>query len=329
MIAMALSTIPLPRLRIASQPENLELTLQGYISLELPEELNELASAGELLDAVKEKHLWIARTGSCHLNISIYIHDGLVSADIDLATLAVWIQDCEVCKLVGVVRAMLTMKLWHRLGLRLQYSADQDTHLAGQMSFSIQHPDLSSALVAPVDASTARFRAVSCSVNISTPPKVLAPLKPVTKPRKRARKTVAVEKVPDDRAVAEDDELFQCLTAADRQAIDDFVARVKCEADGGNTVRGQQGRTKTVQEILGSDNMRNVLHALLGMLVFEPGRTYKGVKVLESTPSQTLTELMPAVFHIPYLKVSLQLYSMFPTKVRSRLYPTVQGYSPL
>jgi hypothetical protein len=37
----------------------------------------------------------------------------------------------------------------------------------GKMTFSIQHPDLSSALVTPKDALTAEFQSVSCYIDVS------------------------------------------------------------------------------------------------------------------------------------------------------------------
>lgn len=51
----------------------------------------------------------------------------------------------------------------------------------GKMSFSIQHPNLSSALVTPKDASAAEFQSVICCIDIS-------PAKPSLK-RKRTKAT--------------------------------------------------------------------------------------------------------------------------------------------
>jgi hypothetical protein len=42
------------------------------LSLSLPREFSAITTSSELLQAVKEKHLWVARTGSCHVNISFF-----------------------------------------------------------------------------------------------------------------------------------------------------------------------------------------------------------------------------------------------------------------
>lgn len=174
--------------------------------------------------------------------------------------------------------------------------------LAGQMTFSIQHPDLSSALVPPDDASTAEFRAVSCSINLSTPQKAAAPPRPTR--QTRSRKRVKVEEVDSSQDGAGDDELYECLTADDRRAIDDFVSSLNFRTTGNHpTGPVQQGVTGAIEDILGSGNVQNLLQTALRILVLGSNRSYKGVKALESTPSQSLTVLMPAVFHVPYLKV--------------------------
>lgn len=97
------TAISLPKLRIASKSNGYELRLHALLSLDLPEELRTLVTAEELLNAVTEKHLWIARKGACHLNISVSVHDELLRGHAELPQIAAWVQECEVCASICTV----------------------------------------------------------------------------------------------------------------------------------------------------------------------------------------------------------------------------------
>ena len=67
----------------------------------------------------------------------------------------------------------------------------------------------------------------------------------------------------------------------------------------------RQGATAS-DGILDSTEARDLFQAALGVLVLGHKGQVKGVSVLESAPSQALVDLMPAVFHMPYLKVRIE-----------------------
>lgn len=77
---MAARTLDLPKLILKSTTDDVELTLQTYLSLELPRQIESTATLDELLDAIKQEYLWIGRTRSCHLNVTV-VADGEMMLD--------------------------------------------------------------------------------------------------------------------------------------------------------------------------------------------------------------------------------------------------------
>lgn len=94
---MSPTTISLPATRLASRIEDVELSLQGSLTIDFPEEIEAPTTATELLDAVSNRHVWIARTGSCYLNVSILVHDELLPGEFDISQIAAHVQNCKVC----------------------------------------------------------------------------------------------------------------------------------------------------------------------------------------------------------------------------------------
>lgn len=179
------------------------------------------------------------------------------------------------------------------------------------MAFSIQHPDLTSALVAPANALTARFLGVSCSINISSPRKDVAPPEPVVEKLGRPCKKRKVHEEMASKGASEDGDIYDGLTTENHQAIDDFLSSLNLQLVDGNQLGGRaerhQQHTRGAEEILASPTIPDLLQTALKMLVLGGSGTHKGISVLEGKSFQGLKELVPAVFHFPYLEVSLQV----------------------
>jgi hypothetical protein len=79
---MLQSTITLPEIRIAEKATGLSILVQASLCLGLPGGFEHLSSGSDLLSAVKEHHLWVARTGACQIIFSLSSHDSPISTDL-------------------------------------------------------------------------------------------------------------------------------------------------------------------------------------------------------------------------------------------------------
>ncbi|KAL7926634.1 hypothetical protein ACQKWADRAFT_145342 [Trichoderma austrokoningii] len=253
---MQLTSVNLPEILLTDKGQLLDLSLKGSMKLQFSDGAKVPETSTDLLKSVAEEHLWIARTGSCHFHIVISIQGERVTA-IDHAELTNWIQHCEV---------------WTKAGIRLQARKGgkdeprgKDEPL-GTMSFSIQHPDLSSALVTPKDASTAEFQSVICHVDIS-PAKLAKPAKPSLK-----RKRTKAVKDPADALL-----------------------------DGPRLLEDLEPRKLPKNESV--KHLQQLLDIALELLVLGLRKQYKGVATKAYTWAECLPQLAPAVFSMQYLKM--------------------------
>ncbi|XP_044724456.1 uncharacterized protein HRG_02352 [Hirsutella rhossiliensis] len=285
------TTVSMPAIRVASKLEDLELVVQASLLLGLPESRGRLTSSDELLDLVTTKHLWICRAGSCHFNVTILVEGEPIAGIDEEARLAEWVGECEV---------------WDRLGLRLQYCGSTSrTGSPGEMIFSIQHPDLSSALIAPQGALSADFRSSSCRIDISTTRASRA-----SKGRRRKRQRTEdglarTETLPSVTAPDEGD-FYHGLTYADRKAVEAFVLSMDFEASSQqDKQRAEQEDTNSarlVESLIGSSRARDLVQVAIRVLVCGQKGQHKEFMILRSSPLHSLATLAPAVFHVPYLK---------------------------
>lgn len=74
------STILVPPLRICLTNEKLEIDVTASISLDLPEILGHVTTVDDLLEAVERDNLWIARLGTCYIELSTAV-DGHPTLD--------------------------------------------------------------------------------------------------------------------------------------------------------------------------------------------------------------------------------------------------------
>ncbi|PTB39892.1 hypothetical protein M441DRAFT_142103 [Trichoderma asperellum CBS 433.97] len=141
------------------------------------------------------------------------------------------------------------------------------------MSFSIQHPDLSSALVTPKDASTANFQSVTCYIEVS-------PAKQSLK-RKRTKTTEDTSGMfPDGPRILE---YLPPNTHREAQKI---------------SHSGKTSRTELIKQL------KQMLDIALELIVLGSRKQYKGIITSTYTPAECLAHLAPAVFSMLYLKVN-------------------------
>lgn len=98
---------------------------------------------------------------------------------------------------------------------------------------------------------------------------------------------------------ASKDEFYDCLNAADKQAIDEFVLKLGLDEPLGNVdAEGEAG----VQERLETD-LENLVSAVLHTVVLGTARQASGYKSEDVESANALVKVAPGVFHVNYIKV--------------------------
>ncbi|CAM1504136.1 Fc.00g017270.m01.CDS01 [Cosmosporella sp. VM-42] len=297
------STVALPPLRVLLKQENLQADATLSLCLDLPEELPHATTVDGLVEVVKEKNLWIARVGPCFIEVSLAINGDAILENSRIESLVRSIQNLDVRAPDNIIPFPMTviltlLELWDRLGLRLEYYSNPGFQLPGLMCFSIQHPDLMSAMVAPTGALTARFRALKMSINVSKP----SDERPGAGRQKRGkkRKKTANSEDSGERRPLEGDDIFPSIDPDDLQAIEHYMLSFNIPSG------------LTIEDVLGNISSSNVFEVLLEQVMLRPNRRFKGLQVFGCPASQCLTQLAPAVFHIPYLKTISERASLLP-----------------
>jgi hypothetical protein len=189
--------------------------------------------------------------------------------------------------------------------------------LTGEVGFSIQHPDLSSALSPPDGALVAEFYSASYNLVLSqtrtsstatskgrqksgSSRKRESPAKPAKachKSRKKNRKRKTDRQRRNSKL--ETDDIYHRLETPDQEAIDDFISRLV-------SYSAQQQHSEAIQAadiILLPSNTTRLMYAALETIALGNHRDLKAFKVEEGSFPPGLIRLAPAVFNMPYLKV--------------------------
>lgn len=196
----------------------------------------------------------------------------------------------------------MLVQIWVRLGVRLVCSTFD--YNPGEIRFSIQHPDLSSALAPPEEALAADFKEVQCAINIQcvgdgedggkTPKK--------RKVKKEKSKPGSDHpRVGDQERALVERELYDSLNPEDRRMIDDFLEGFDF-AQLGNRRRKRPRGSFPVGHI---EDARALIEGAVEIALLGGSKRVNGIKALEGADIQGLTQLLPGVFHMPHLKVSL------------------------
>ncbi|EGR48065.1 RasGEF protein, partial [Trichoderma reesei QM6a] len=296
--AMRLASVNLPKLHLASHEQRLDFSLEGSLQLRFPNGTKLPKTSSDLLKLAKEKHLWIARTGSCYFQLDVSVQGEPVSEEDHVAKLVEWVRDCEV---------------WNRAGITLH---DQERGVGepmGRIAFSIQHPDLSSALVTRGDALTAEFESVTCRVNFTLIQD--EPSKKKKRSLKRKRERWPDESIEGNQldGVSCDDDYLACLSPDDQRAIDEFIQSLQMVPHKPGTNRSTPKAAQGAQALEFSDLFRPLFEAALEVLVLGSAKKHKGVTTVDCNRAECLTQLAPAVFNMSYLKVISDRAALLPT----------------
>ncbi|KAJ4315144.1 hypothetical protein N0V84_008532 [Fusarium piperis] len=278
--------LALPSLRVHARQANLELTATPSLCVDLPDDLPPVTTIDELAAVVKNAHIWIARTGTCCIEISIAVNGRPILENERLQKTIELIQHCQI---------------WNRLGLQLEHNKDSVVTLPGLLSFSVQHPDLTSALAAPHTARISPFRTLLLPISISTPTDSHDLDK---KPSKR-RKSASKLKGRGCQETIEEDDLLATLEVDDQQAIENFMSSLnfppnKNKRKENTACRDRDGEVACLKVL---ETLRSVslVEILLEQLTLAPEKKYRGYQVWGGSSTHCLTRLAPGVFHMPYL----------------------------
>ncbi|KAI8719237.1 hypothetical protein NCS52_00704200 [Fusarium sp. LHS14.1] len=278
--------LALPTLRVHAKNANLELTATPSLCVDLPDDLPPVTTIDELAVVVKNAHIWIARTGTCYIEISIAANGHPILENEHVQKTINLIQHCPV---------------WNRLGLQLEHNKDSVATLSGLLSFSVQHPDLTSALVAPQTARTSPFRTLILPISISTP---ADSHDADEKPRKRRRNTGKL-KGRGCQETTEENDLLATLEVNDQRAIDNFMSSLNFPPNNNKRKKPTPCRDRDDEaaclKVLETLQSLSLVDILLEQLMLAPEKKYRGYQVWGSSSAHCLTNLAPGVFHMPYL----------------------------
>lgn len=163
-------------------------------------------------------------------------------------------------------------------------------------------------MAAPGNALTAEFRAVTCSLDVSTrvTEYQFVEDKPKGHPRKSQKKKKKKKKKQTFTLERDDEEDYCNLGLDDRMAIDRFMSSFDGLREGSpkSAVGFKRKRVATVKPVTDITSARGLFEAAVEILLFGGTRRCIGFKVLEGESLPGLVHLAPGVFHIPYLTVS-------------------------
>ncbi|RFN53221.1 hypothetical protein FIE12Z_2569 [Fusarium flagelliforme] len=280
------SALRLPTIRAVAKQANVELTATPSLNIDHPTGAQSIQNVNDLLSAVTDSHLWINRAGACCIEISFSIDDVPIFGHVHLES---------------VITAISNSEIWGRLGIHLEYNKSSSASLPGLMSFSLQHPDLSSALVAPASAWTTPFRSLLIAIDIRKSDKRQEPPKRNSKATKRQKTTKKAEERSEPRS---EDNLLETLEPTDQHAIETFISSLNLPETSNKRKSTQtHGRSQSTAciEALKSLHSSSLLDIIFEQLILAPEKTYKGYQVWCKS-DYCLTRLAPGVFHVPFLK---------------------------
>lgn len=177
---------------------------------------------------------------------------------------------------------------------------NSSTRSADSITFSIQHPDLTSGLVAPEDALAVGLVQVSCLVDLS--------IVSTFEHSSDAPPLAQCYDGSDNSLDHTTNDLYDSLTMEDQRAIDEFVLSYRRSETGHGRLRKPRARMTKVKRRGPIEDMalfHKVLEAAMVILIRGASKKPAGVKILEGASWSGLINLAPGVFHMDYLKVLL------------------------
>lgn len=90
------TTITLPRIRLQSTREKLELVFDNSLDLVFPPGTEPVIKETQLRKLIENSYLWLARTSSCHLHVMVSTDGRVVSNPAKVEVLVKWITELAV-----------------------------------------------------------------------------------------------------------------------------------------------------------------------------------------------------------------------------------------
>ncbi|CEI64320.1 hypothetical protein FVEN_g11059 [Fusarium venenatum] len=276
----------LPTIRVVTKQANIELTATASLNIDPSDGTRNIKNAKDLLSAVTNSQLWISRAGACSIEVSFAIDSRPI---------------LERDHLEGVAETIGNSEIWDRLGVHLEYNRSLAALMPGPLFFSIQHPDLSSALVTPASAWTTPFRSLLITINVCRLDERQEPLRKALRARKRQKRARKAE----ERATSPSGGLLESLESTDQDAIETFISSLNfpsnCDQKKLTQTNSKMKRAACI-EVLEDLHSSPLLDILLEQLTLATEKTYKGCQVWGCGSDYCLTKLAPGVFHVPFLK---------------------------
>ncbi|KAG6042242.1 hypothetical protein E4U41_002585 [Claviceps citrina] len=196
-------------------------------------------------------------------------------------------------------------EVWERLELGLVPVSELREGRANRVTYSLQHPDLSSAWAPPDAAAVAVLRSALYSIDLLT--------SQTSKDEKgdggqRSGKKIKLCSQGTSAPIAcanDENAEYNKLGSADRHAVDDFLENFKTnfEVYLPYKVPKKRGALEEATDALTSPHTNILLSAWLESAFSGRGRTSKTEMLTQKLPAAPLSRLAPGVFDVPYLKV--------------------------
>ncbi|KAG9257398.1 RasGEF protein [Emericellopsis atlantica] len=254
------------------------VVLQCSMTLDLPPEADWIASAVDLKRAVDDKQLWIEKKDASFVNLSVAnLWQGLTVDDLE--TLEHQIKEFE---------------LWARLGVRL---VAVDPLYSAEVCFSLQHPDISSALVAPEGVLAAKLIELHCLLDVSTKFTEHADLSKAnvlmngTRARRKRKRTTS----------STTQHAYTFLDPVDQRAIEEYMGLVEQTWTPPATEMQEIPMHNALHGMASFDVVR-ALETSLDVLMIGVQRKHNGYRVMKGESFFELASLAPGVFNMSYLK---------------------------
>lgn len=193
-----------------------------------------------------------------------------------------------------------------------------------EISWSIQHPDLTSVLAPPEQAKVAEFREVRCVVKLKHSDSDQQSAKRAK--RRKIKEEEVESKEHNFQEIGSEsngfiqEQFYDSLDPVDQRMIDEFLKRSRSPTLIEN--RAEFGKRKTHAAARNDpplEGFRGLLEGTLEVVLFGSSKRMKGIKALYDTEVQGLTHLLPGVFHMPHLKVSDSSLTLINSDIQARL----------
>ncbi|KAG6177751.1 hypothetical protein E4U27_004158 [Claviceps purpurea] len=282
-----------------SKLKKIALNSAGQLEIDLPGSCGNIQTALDLEHVVEKAKVWVAKQGLCHFCVDLFVNGKPVS---------------NVDTLHDLEAAMMGCDVWEQLEIGLVPVTGHRDERTNRITYSIQHPDLSSSLTPPDAASVAVLRSVLYSVDLVTsqcPESCASEGEGVERPDDN-KLQLFNKRMPTIRIACsnDDDEEYNNLSPSDRDAVDDFLSALCISFGSSDSLCRVPKKRRRIEDevadVISSPQARILLSAWLEKILLGAMRYPKKTMTLtQGIAAPPLSQLAPGVFNVPYLKVTI------------------------